>query len=114
MSGPQGGVSGPPEAEAGARAESGVTLLLPGQLSDLAGGTTRVRLKGRSATVRAALTALRDLHPGVHARLVTERGELRPHINVFVGLEEVRRLDGLDTPLETGAEIVVLPSVSGG
>lgn len=92
----------------------GVTVVLPGQLRDLAGGGPVVRLDGRPATVREALDALRELHPAVHRRLVTEQGELRPHLNVFVGGTDARHAGGLDAPLEAGAELVVLPSVSGG
>lgn len=92
----------------------GVTLVLPAPLRELTAGEARVRLPGRPATVRDALSALREEHPAVYARLVTERGELRRHVNVFVGKEHVRHTGGLDTPLEDGAELQVLPAVSGG
>jgi molybdopterin converting factor small subunit len=45
---------------------------------------------------------------------MTERRELRPHVNVFVGREDIRWSGGLDAGLPEGAELVVLPSVSGG
>lgn len=93
---------------------SAVTLVLPAPLRELTGGQANVRLAGRPATLREALSGLRDDHPAVHARLVTERGELRPHVNVFVDREDIRRTGGLDTPLTDGARILVLPAVSGG
>lgn len=91
-----------------------VTFVLPGQLRDLTGGEALLRLEGRPSTVGEAFQALRTAHPAVHARIVTEQGELRPHVNVFLGQEEIRRTGGLDTPLAGGSEILVLPSVSGG
>jgi molybdopterin converting factor small subunit len=50
----------------------------------------------------------------VYHRLLTEQGELRPHVNVFVGTESIRHTGGLDTPLSPDSEVIVLPSVSGG
>lgn len=89
-------------------------LVLPGPLRDLNGGEPRLRLEGRPATVGEALAALREARPAVYERLVTERGELRPHVNLFVGTRDVRRAGGLDTPLPEDAEIQVIPAVSGG
>jgi molybdopterin converting factor small subunit len=53
-------------------------------------------------------------HATVYHRLLTEQGELRPHVNVFVGTESIRHTGGLDTPLSPDSEVIVLPSVSGG
>ena len=47
-------------------------------------------------------------------RVVTEQGELRPHINVFVGEESIRSARGFDTPVPPECEIAILPAVSGG
>lgn len=92
----------------------GVTLVLPAPLTELTDGESRIHVAGRPATVGEALSSLRDDHPAVYARLVTEQGELRQHINVFVGQENIRHTGGLDTPLPDGARIQVLPAVSGG
>lgn len=91
-----------------------VTVVLPGQLRELAGGRSRVELGGGCATVRDALEALRGELPAVYDRIITERLEVRPHVNVFVGSDNIRWSDGLDTPLGDGSELFVLPSVSGG
>lgn len=107
-------MTGNEETTGAARGEAAVTLHLPAPLRELVGGTARVRLAGRPATVGEALAALREDHPAVHARLITEQGELREHINVFVGRENVRHTGGLDTPLSEGAEVQVIPAVSGG
>jgi len=46
--------------------------------------------------------------------VMTEEGRLRPHVNVFVGRDSVRYTGGLDTPLRDGAEVSILPAISGG
>jgi len=94
-----------------------VTVVLPSQLRELAGGRSAILLEGGvggMGTVGDALAALRVAHPAVYDRLLTERRELRPHVNVFVGREDIRWSGGLGTPLADGSEVVILPSVSGG
>lgn len=91
-----------------------LTVVLPGPLRELTGGRASLQLSSGPRTVGDALVELRDRHPSVYDRLVTERGEIRPHVNVFVGTEDIRWSGGLDTPLGEGSEVVVLPSVSGG
>ncbi|MGD8321870.1 MAG: MoaD/ThiS family protein [Gemmatimonadota bacterium] len=91
-----------------------VTLLLPSQLRDLTGGRGSIVLDVGVPTVGDAFEALRSTAPAVYDRILTERHEVRPHVNVFVGREDIRWSGGLDTPLREGSEVVVLPSVSGG
>ncbi len=91
-----------------------VTFLLPGQLHELAGGQRRVVLDGHAGTVREAFANLRDRLPALYDRVLTEQGEVRPHVNVFVGRDNIRWSGGLDTPLEPDPELLILPSVSGG
>lgn len=94
-----------------------VTVVLPAQLRDLAEGRDSVVLddeRRSTSTVGEALDALRRRYPAVYDRLLTERRELRPHVNVFVGREDIRWSGGLTTPLPDGSEVVILPSVSGG
>lgn len=88
--------------------------MLPGQLRELTGGVATVRLDGPVGTVSDALAALRSDHPHVYDRILTERREVRPHVNLFVGTEDIRWSGGLDTPVPDGVELIVLPSVSGG
>ena len=92
----------------------GVSFRLPTPLSPYTDGRTRVELPGSPATVGAALGALFALYPGLRLRVLDERQRLRPHVNLFVGTESVRFARGLDTPLVDGAEIVILPAISGG
>lgn len=91
-----------------------VRVVLPGPLVGDAGGRARVELLESLATVGEAFGALFERHPGLRLRIVDEQGRVRPHVNVFVGTESIRSARGLDTPLLDGAEIVVLPAVSGG
>ena len=65
-------------------------------------------------TVSDVLEDLWELHPGVRDRVVTEIGEVRQHVNIFVGNEAIRWTGGLDTPVPEGAEISIIPAVSGG
>jgi molybdopterin converting factor small subunit len=67
-----------------------------------------------AGSVRELLCALAKEHPQVHVRLCDERGEPRPHINVFINDDHIRARAGLDTPLATGDVVFLLPAVSGG
>lgn len=90
-------------------------LRLAPMLADLGGAAPRMELElGDGATVRDVLDELRRLAPGVERRVRDEQGALRRHVNVFVGTDNVRDLSGLSTPVPTGAEVTVLPAISGG
>ena len=65
-------------------------------------------------TLREALDELYKACPGIRDRLVNEQGQVRDHINIFVGKENVRYTGDFATPLPPGAEISILPAVSGG
>jgi sulfur-carrier protein len=91
-----------------------VRVHLAGPLAPYAAGRGDLELSGRFATVGQALEALWAIHPGVRDRVVTEQGDVRPHVNVFVGSEAIRFSEGLQTPVPEGAEIAILPAVSGG
>ncbi|HEV2063435.1 MAG TPA: ubiquitin-like small modifier protein 1 [Thermoanaerobaculia bacterium] len=91
-----------------------VRVHLAGPLAPYAAGRGQVELPGQFASVAEALEALWALYPGVRDRVVTELGEIRPHVNVFVNAEAIRFTDGLATPVEEGAEIAILPAISGG
>jgi molybdopterin synthase sulfur carrier subunit len=95
-----------------ALAEASVTVLLPGELRNRAGGRQSVLVTG--GTLRAVIDALELEHPGLRFNLCYETGELRPFVNVFVNGANVRYGQGLDTPVPAGATIHILPSVAGG
>jgi len=91
-----------------------VSFYIPSFLRPFTEGRSSIALRLSPATVGEALERLWSLHPGVRDRVLTEQGEVRPHINVFVGEESIRFTEGLATPLPEGCEISILPAVSGG
>ena len=92
-----------------------VQVLLPRMLSDCTGGRTSMSLDlPAPATVCAVLDALAAEHPVFDRRVRDETGALRRHVNVYVDGEDVRRADGLATPVPAGAEVMVIQSVAGG
>jgi sulfur-carrier protein len=70
-------------------------------------------VEGSGDTLEELFDDLDDRHPGIRERLVDESG-LRRFVNVYVGDEDVRFLGGLETPLDDGATVTILPAVAGG
>jgi MoaD family protein len=89
-----------------------VTVKLPTQLRDATGGQAEV--SGEGATVGEVLESLYGRYEPLRERLTDGEGGLRRFVNVYVGGEDIRFLDGLDTRVEEGAELNVLPAVAGG
>jgi len=93
-----------------------VVVLIPTPLRPFAGGRSRIQVEvaKEPVSLHDALEALWEAAPGVRDRVVTEQGEVRPHVNVFVGTESCRWTGGLGTPIADGAEIAIFPAISGG
>ncbi len=91
-----------------------VTFYLPGALRSYAAGKSRVVLEASPPTVADALELLWRECPGLRDRLANEQNQIREHVNVFVGNEDIRYSGGLKTPLPDGAEISIIPAISGG
>ncbi len=89
-----------------------VKVRIPTQLRPLAGGVGEVEVQ--ASTVGEALKALDVAHPGFTERLFDDSGELRRFVNVFLGEEDVRFLEGLATTVPEGAVVSVVPAVAGG
>lgn len=89
-------------------------FVLPGPLHDLAGGRSEIRIDGNASSLSEALDLLWSAAPAIRDRVLTERDEVRPHVNIFVDGEDTRHASGLSTPIADGAEIIILPAVSGG
>jgi MoaD family protein len=89
-----------------------VTVKLPTQLRDAAGGAVSASVDG--STVGEALNALYAQFGELRERLADESGGLRRFVNVYLGGEDIRFLEGLETPVPDGAELTVLPAVAGG
>jgi len=91
-----------------------VQFFIPGPLRAFCEGLPHVEIKASPATVCDALEALCAVYPGLRDRLLNEQGQLREHINVFVGAEDIRYTGELATPVRPGAAISIFPAVSGG
>jgi molybdopterin synthase sulfur carrier subunit len=91
-----------------------VTFHIPAYLAAFADGQRSVKLSSSPATVSEALDALWGLHPALRDRVLDEQSQVRQHINIFVGDESIRFAQGLATPVGEGAEILIVPAVSGG
>jgi molybdopterin converting factor small subunit len=91
-----------------------VTFYIPGAIRQFTDGRSKVELAISPGTVADALSALYALYPGVMDRVVTEQGQVREHINIFVGDENIRYTGGLATPLPPNCEVSIVPAVSGG
>ena len=88
-----------------------VTVKIPSQLRTATDGEGELEVEG--STVGEALDAVFDQHDGLRER-ITEDGTLRRFVNVYVSGEDIRFQDGLDTALEDGDEVTILPAVAGG
>ena len=86
-------------------------MKIPTQLRNLTGNEAEAEVEG--ASVGEALDALYERFDGLRER-ITEDGELRRFVNVYVGGEDIRFGEGLDTPVGEGDEITILPAVAGG
>jgi len=91
-----------------------VTFQIAGYLTDFTGGDAEIKLDVAPATVRDGLNELWSRHAGLRDRVLTEQGEVRQHVNVFVNSQMVRRNEVLDKQLDGNAEICIMPAVSGG
>lgn len=88
-----------------------VTVKIPAQLRAATGGEGELEVEG--STVGEALDAVFDQHDGLRER-ITQDGDLRRFVNVYLDDEDVRTLDGLATPVREGGQLTILPAVAGG
>jgi molybdopterin synthase sulfur carrier subunit len=85
---------------------------VPTQLRSLTGGEGQVTVDG--STVAEVLKALEAAHPGFEERLFDDQGGLRRFVNVFVADEDVRFLQGVETPVSANQTVSIVPAVAGG
>jgi molybdopterin synthase sulfur carrier subunit len=91
---------------------SAITVSFPPALRPRVGGQKKVTATG--STIREVIDALDQRFPGLSFNLCYETGQLRPYVNIFLERENIRYLQGLDTPVPPGATLAILPSVAGG
>jgi len=91
-----------------------VIFHIPCALREFTGGCSKVEITCPEGTLETALSELWTRHPGVRDRIANEQGQVRQHINIFLGEENVRYTGGLATPVAPDSEISIVPAVSGG
>ena len=91
-----------------------ITFQISGYLTEFTGGRAEINLDGTPATVGEALSRLWSEHMGLRDRVLTEQGEVRPHVNIFVNGEILSRDQIMKTSLDGDGEICIMPAVSGG
>lgn len=89
-----------------------VTVRIPTTLRPLSGGASTVQVEG--ATLTEVIANLEVAHPGFSDRLLDDTGAMRKFVNLFVADDDVRYLDGLNTPTPAGSTISIIPAVAGG
>jgi molybdopterin synthase sulfur carrier subunit len=90
---------------------SNVTVRIPTPLRTLTGGADEVTATGGS--VREIIAELEGRYAGIKDRLLDEKG-VRRFVNIYVGDEDIRFLDGLDTQVKAGDQISIVPAIAGG
>ncbi len=88
-----------------------ITVKIPTQLRAATGGQSEVEAEG--ATVGEVLDSVFDSHGDLRER-ITQDGDLRRFVNVYVSGEDIRFQQGLETSIADGAEVTILPAVAGG
>ena len=89
-----------------------VSVRIPTILRTYTGGESEVTAEG--TTLTEVLDDLEANHPGIRARVLDDQGAIRRFVNVYVGNDDVRFLDALDTKTPDGVQISVIPAVAGG
>jgi molybdopterin converting factor small subunit len=91
---------------------SSISVRIPTILRSYTDGEAEVKASG--STVREVVADLEASFAGIAARILDDNGKIRRFVNVYVGEEDVRFADGLDTATPAGAQISIIPAVAGG
>ena len=89
-----------------------VSVRIPTILRTYTGGQAEVT--AGPGTLREVLAGLDATYPGLAGRIMDDSGNLRRFVNVYVGEEDVRFAQGLETPVPSGGHVSVIPAVAGG
>ncbi len=89
-----------------------VLVLIPAPLRRYTGGEAKVSVGG--ATVAELIANLDTAYPGISDRILESDGQIRRFVNVFVNGNNVRKLEGADTPIKDGDEVGIVPAMAGG
>ena len=87
-------------------------LRIPTPLRAYTNGKSEVTVNG--ANISDALADLTARYPALKPHLFNEGGDLRPFVNLFVGENNIKDMQGVDTPIKDGEKIMLIPSIAGG
>jgi molybdopterin converting factor small subunit len=87
-------------------------LRIPTPLRSYTNGQSEVNVSG--SKISEALTDLTTRYPPIKPHIFNDGGELRPFVNLFVGENNIKDLQGIDTPVADGDRLVLIPSIAGG
>lgn len=90
------------------------TVYLSGHLKEFTGGRTEFAVGGDLATVGDVLSGLWSEKAALRDRILNEQGEIRTHVNIFYDGRDVRKLNGLETPISSSGDLYIFNAVSGG
>jgi molybdopterin converting factor small subunit len=90
-----------------------VTLRVPTILRTLTGGESELSVEG-AATLAELIDKVDADHPGIRGRVLDDDGKIRRFVNVYVGEDDVRFAQGLETPTPDGVTVSIIPAVAGG
>ena len=90
----------------------GVTVKIPTPLRRVTGGQREVQIE--AATIAELIAQLDQQYPGMRERLCGDDGQLRPFLNIYVKGEDIRFRDGVNTALQPGDDVSIIPAVAGG
>jgi molybdopterin synthase sulfur carrier subunit len=88
------------------------TIFIPSSLRRYTAGESKVQVDG--STIDEVIENLERTYPGVKSRLCDDSGQIKRYVNVFVNDEEIRALQGADTPLSEEDEVSIVPAMAGG
>ena len=95
-----------------------IIFYIPGPLREHTDGRSQVEIDveidADSGTLREVLAGLWQKYPGLRDRIVTEQGDVRQHVNIFINEENMRDCGGFAATVSPGASITIVPAVSGG
>jgi molybdopterin converting factor small subunit len=89
-----------------------ITLLIPTALRPFVDGKSSVEVNGE--TVSAAITGLTAQYPDIKRHIYDENGEIRSFINFYLGENNIKSIQGLETPVKEGDEVMLVPAIAGG
>jgi molybdopterin synthase sulfur carrier subunit len=91
---------------------SEITVIIPAPLREFTDGESEVSASGE--TVQDVIDDLEDRFPGIEERLTNDDGELREFLNIYMDDEDIRFKEDLETEIEDGADLSIIPAIAGG